>query len=200
MNVSKFKKLDPNKAHLLKQGVLHDPVANLPRKDLLTIQFAKIINYFRNDAVSEWGGEVGQEVGSHESDESLAAAAERGFQRFLEDVDAFGDPALPAWLCKKLDALPWGPDNFRLRTQPGQELGYPFEPYLTCNGAILTCNQASRILSIKHMDLVRLKCAVLLDSAVVDLAIRKMLEPRPLWPRIRLKPGGKGRSYRFDSE
>lgn len=200
MSLSKFKKLDAHAVELAEQGVLHDPVARLPRKDLLTIQFAKIINYFRSDAAAEWGGDVGMEVGGHESDQSLEARSERGYQRFLEDVDAFGDDALPKWLCKKLDALPWGPDNFRLRARPTLELGYPFEPYLTCNGAILTCNQASRILSIKQLDLVRLKCSVLLDSLVVDLAIKKMLEPRPLWPRIRLKPGGKGRSYRFDSE
>jgi hypothetical protein len=200
MNSSKFKRLDKQTAELVEQGVLHDPIARLSRKDLLTIQFAKIINYFRNDTALEWGGDVGSEVSSHESDQTLEARIERGYQRFLEDVDAFGDPSLPKWLCKKLDALPWGTDNFRLRARPTLELGYPFEPYLTCNGAILTCNQASRILSIKQMDLVRLKCSVLLDSKVVDLAIKQMLEPRPLWPRIRLKPGGKGRTYRFDSK
>ncbi len=195
MSQSKFRTLDKRTAALIEEGVIHDPIAHISRAELLTVQYTKVINYFPNDAVAEWGGEIGREVLSHEDDQ---AHAERGYQRFVEDVDAHGDQAHPKWLCKKLDALPWGPDNFFLRTRPTLARGYPYEPYLTCNGAILTCNQASRILSIPLMDLVRLKCSVLLDSEVVKLAIRQMLEPRPLWPRIRLKPGGKGRSYRFE--
>jgi len=186
--MSVFRRPSPQEVQLLEQDVLHDPIANLPRKQLLTIQFCKCINYASFDTSPDWGGQ------SHGSDQT---AIERGYQRFLEDVDGFGAESAPRWLHKKLAALPWGPDNFYLRSRPDPELGYPFEPYLTVGGAILTINQASRILSIERMELVEVKCAVLLDQAVIDTAIRRMLEPRPLWPRIRLKRGGKGRSYRF---
>ena len=186
----RFKRLDASHAALIEQDVLHDPIAWLPRKDILTIQFAKCINYFKFDTAPEWGG---CENESHQD----AAAVEAGYQRFLEDVDAFGDGAHPKWLRKKLAGVPWGPDNFCLHSRPVPELGYPYEPYLTVNGAILTVNQASRILSIRMMELVQLKCALLIDDLVVQHAIRQMLNPRPSWPRIQLKPGGKGRSYRF---
>lgn len=189
--MSKFEKLDPKRAELLSQGVLHDPIAHLPRNELLTIQFAKFINYFQFDTATEWGGQ------NHESDPDTI---EHGYQRFLEDVDAFGDSARPKWLRKNRADVCWGPDNYRLSVEPCPELGYPFEPYLTVNGAILTVNQASRILSIRQMDLVRLKCSLILDSRVVEHAIRKMMEPRAQWPRIQLKTGGKGRAYRFGGE
>lgn len=168
---------------------LHDPVAKLSKRELLTIQFAKLINYFRDDLEPEWGG------GSHEDDH---ASAERGLQRFLEDTAAYAESDGAYWLHKKLEALCWGPDNFRLSTRADPNLGYPYEPYLTVNGAILTLNQASRILSVDRMQLVSVKCSLLTDSRVVRFAIKEMLKPRPLWPRVRLKRGGKGRSYRFD--
>lgn len=189
--VSKFQKLDPARAELMTQDVLHDPVANLSRLDLLTIQFSKCINYFRFNTSPEWGGK------SNESHQNSITA---GLSRFFEDVDAHGPESHPKWLRKKLAGLPWGPDNFRLCAEPAIELGYPFEPYLTVNGAILTINQASRILSVRQMDLVKLKCALIEDQLVIDYALREMLKPRPTWPRIQLKPGGKGRSYRFGDE
>lgn len=188
MSTFKPLKLSAAQAELVDQGVLHDPIAHLPRKDLLTIQFCKCINYWQLDTAPEWGGK------RHESDQ---ASIEIGYQRFLEDVEAYGAESAPKWIRKKLQGLPWGPDNFCLHPEPAVEFGYPFEPYLTVNGAILSVNQASRILSIKHMELVRLKLAVLLDDHVVDEAISRMLKARPLWPRIQLKPGGRGRSYRF---
>lgn len=191
MNIFKAQKLSPAQAELVDQGVLHDPIAHLPRKDLLTIQFCKCINYGRLDTAPEWGGL------RHESDQN---SIEAGYQRFLEDVEGYGAESLPKWLRKKLQGVPWGPDNFCLHSEPAVEFGYPFEPYLTVNGAILSVNQASRILSIKHMDLVRLKLAVLVDWLVVDEAIMRMLKARPLWPRIQLKPGGRGRSYRFGAD
>lgn len=181
-------KLTAAEAELADQGVLHDPIAHLPRRDLLTIQFAKCINYWRNDTAPEWGGK------RHEDE---PANAELGYQRFCEDVEAFGPESAPKWIRKKLPGLSWGPDNFCLRSEPDPELGYPFEPYLTINGSILTLNQASRILSIRTLDLLRLKLSLLVDELVIDHAIFEMLKARPLWPRIKLKPGGKGRSYRF---
>lgn len=182
-----FTRVPPERAAVLDEDVIHDPVASLSRKELLTIQFSKCINYFSLDTSEEWGGQSD----GHQS------KIERGFQRFLEDVDAFGDPAGYRWIDKKLPSLPWGPGNFRLCSCPTEDLGYPYEPYLTVNGAILTINQASRILSVERKFLVEMKCAVLLDARVIELAVKEMLKPRPLWPRIRLKPGGKGRTFRF---
>lgn len=167
---------------------LHDPVARFGRKDLLALQYSKLVNYFRTDLSPEWGG------GSNEPDIQYIESC---FQRFLEDTGAYTDPDLPCWLGKKLDSLPWGPDNFRLSQRADASLGYPYEAYLTVNGGILTLNQASRILSIDRMELVRVKCSLLIDSRVIAHAVREMLKPRPLWPRIHLKRGGKGRSYRF---
>lgn len=196
----RFRHLSPQEAELADQDLLHDPVASFPRSDLLTIQFCKVINYFRTDASYEWGGTVGLEVLSDAQDQCSRARAEQGYQRFLEDVDAFGGEELPKWLHKKLDSLPWGPDNFRLRTSPSPSLGYPYEPYLSCHGGILTCYQASRILSIEWLELVQLKMSVLLDEAVIDMAAVRMLNPRAEWPRIRLQSGGRGRTYRFNEE
>jgi hypothetical protein len=167
---------------------LHDPVAQLSRKELLVIQFTKLINYFRDQLAPEWGGG---------SDEHDVQSAETGLQQYLEDTDAYGASDLPCWLRKKRDTLPWGPDNFTLTERADADLGYPFEAYLTVGSAILTINQASRILSIDRMELLRVKCSLLIDRRVISHAIKEMLKPRPLWPRIRLKRGGKGRSYRF---
>ena len=173
-------------------GYLKGPLntSELSRYDLLTIQFTKIINYFRADAASEWGGAAGRGEG-HENDQ---AAAEHGYQRFLADVDGYGDEALPRWLHKKLDAVCWGPDNFYLSPDPEPALGRPHEPYLGLNGCLLTIQQASRILSMKPEDLARLKLASLLDSEVIDVAIKRMLLPRHEWPRLRLTPLGAGRT------
>lgn len=167
---------------------LHDPVTTLSRREILTIQYVKLVNYFRDDVSQEWGG------GSNEQD---IAKIEFGLQRFLEDVDAYSDANLPRWLCKKFNALPWGSENFELCSRANFDLGYPYEAYLTINDSILTIQQASRILSIDSMELIRVKCSLLIDRKVVAYAIKEMLKPRPLWPRIRLKRGGKGRSYRF---
>lgn len=168
---------------------LHEPVAKLERKEVLTIQLAKLLNYWRDDIDPTWGGG---------KDERDFRCAEKGVLRFLKDTDACGDPNLPLWLRKKSDDQPWGPDNFKLSGSADPNLGYPYEAYLTVNGGILTMAQASRLLCIDMMTLVRVKCTLLIDERVVAYAVTEMLRPRPLWPRIRLKPGGKGRSYRFD--
>ena len=168
----------------------HDPVATFSREKLLTIQFTKLINYFQYDVMPEWAG------GSHENEHDVQFA-QAGLQRFLDATDAAGNPQGPCWLHKKRASDPWGPDNFRLERRACTQLGYPLEPYIAVNGAILTIGQASRILSLDRMRLIELKCALLIDIEVVRFAIKEMLKPRPLWPRIRLKRGGKGRSYRF---
>jgi len=188
MNSFKGEKLSAAQAELVERGVLHDPVAHFPRKDLLTIQFAKCINYWREDTAPEWGGR-------HESNQN---AVQRGYERFLEDAQGHDD-SQPKWLRRLRTSVPWGPDNFCLSAEPAAELGYPYEPYLTHHGAILSCHQASRILSIPYIDLVRLKLQLLIDRLVIDEAIRRMLKPRPEWPRIALKPGGKGRAFRLAS-
>lgn len=188
MSTFKGEKISADQAELVERGVLHDPIAHFPRQDLLTIQFAKCINYWREDTAPEWGGM------RHESDQT---SAQLGHQRFLEDVEGYGADSLPKWLRKKHARLPWGSDNFRLSSEPAVELGYPYEPYLTHHGAILTAHQASRILSIPYLELVRLKLSLLIDRLVIDEAIRRMLKPRADWPRIVLKPGGRGRAFRL---
>lgn len=177
-----------DEAHLNEVLALKAPDKRYSRSDLLTIQYAKLINYFTHDVSPEWGG-----VGYEHEPENF----ESGVRRFLEDCDADGDATLPHWLHKKLPTLPWGSENFRLSYTANAELGYPIEPYLTLNGAILTIHQASRILCIDSDTLFKLKCSLLQDHLIVDHAIRKMLNPRSQWQRIRLKRGGKGRSYRL---
>lgn len=177
-----------DEAHLNEVLATKAPDKRFARLDLLTIQYTKLINYFRQDVSPQWGG-VDHE---HESEN-----IEAGFRQFLQDCDAYGADTLPRWLHKKLPSLPWSAENFRLSFTTNPELGYPIEPYLTLNGAILTVHQASRILCIDADALIGLKCSLLLDLKVVDHAIRKMLSPRPQWPRIRLRRGGKGRSYRL---
>ncbi len=179
-----------DKAHLEDVLAKKAPEFKFTRSELLTIQYTKLINYFASDLSEHWGGG---------SDEPESKNLEAQLQRFLDECDAFADAgtSYPHWLHKKLPSLPWGPDNFRLSFAPCAELGYPIEPYLTLNGAILTVAQASRILCIDANRLLKLKCSLLLDGLVVDHAIRQMLNPRHTWPRIRLKRGGRGRSYRL---
>ena len=175
-------------AYLAEVKALREPHRKMSRIELLTIQYTKCINYFRHDVSPLWGGE------GHERE---SKNIESCFQRFLEDCDASNADSLPPWINKKLQAVPWGPENVELSFTACRELGYPVEPYLTLNGGILTMLHASRLLCIDAGELIKLKCALLFDGLVVDHAIKRMLRPRSEWPRIQLKRGGKGRSYRL---
>ncbi len=140
----------------------------LTLEQLLTIQFAKCINYFRNDLVAEWGG---QENGD---ERSIEEAVHYGYRRFCKDLQRRGRSgfgSVPVWLHKVSESQPWGPHNFCLRSEPRAEFGHPCEAYLSYNGGLLTLQQAAGILSVDAIDLLRIKCRVLLDEQVIDEVI-----------------------------
>lgn len=163
--------------------------ATFTRPQLLTLQYAKLINYFSDDLDPEWGGDF-----------YLAAntpTIESGMRRYLENVGAFDSDVAAKWIHKRHEEMPWGPDNFKLRDEPAPELGAPYEAYLAINGAILTMNQASRILCVDAAVLVSVKLRLIFDEKVVAEAITRMLRPRPDWPRIEAKQGRRGQTMRF---
>lgn len=159
-----------------------------PRGQLLLLQFTKLLNYWSDDLSADWGG--------HFYTNPSLSALTRSMNQFLEDVRAYDSDIKEAWLHKKHEQLPWGPVNFKLRSEPDPSLGAPYEPYMSAYGGILTINQASRLLNVDARELVTLKLRLLLDERVISEAIKRMLKPRPTWPRITARVGTAGKIAR----
>lgn len=163
------------------------PVA-FSRSQLLILQYAKLLNYFSDDLEPDWGGDFFLSPDAQRVDKCL--------DRFLTDTLAFDSDVKERWIHKKFEELPWGPGNFRLRSDSCTLLGAPYEAYLSINGALLTMAQASRLLCIDAAALVKVKLKLLYDERVISEAVRQLLRPRPLWPKIEMREGNGGRIIR----
>ncbi len=159
-----------------------------PRGKLLILQFTKLLNYWSDDLAADWGG--------HFYTNPSLSALTKSLNQFLEDVRAYDSDIKETWLHKKYEQLPWGPGNFKLRPEPSLSLGAPYEPYLSAYGGILTVNQASRLLNVDARELVALKLRLLLDERVIAEAVKRMLKPRPEWPRVVARQGTAGKVAR----
>ena len=167
----------------------HNVAMTFNRRQLFLFQYVKLLNYFGDDLVPEWGGSY---IPSEQSERAPVAA-----EKFVEHAMSFPDLDGNVWITKRHETQPWSEVNLKLTHAPCQDLGAPYEAYLTYDGAMLTINQASRILCVDSGILVGLKLKLLYDEIVVLEAIKRMLRPRPQWPKIAAKQGGKGRSFRF---
>ncbi len=158
------------------------------RSQLLVLQYAKLLNYFSDDLDPDWGGDFYLNPDAKRIDRCL--------DTFLADTLAFDSDVKEQWVHKKFEALPWGPQNFKLRSESCTLLGAPYEAYLSLNGALLTTSQASRLLCMDAATLVKVKLKLLYDERVVAEAVRQLLRPRPDWPKIELREGRGGRIIR----
>ena len=156
------------------------------REQIMHFQFVKLLNYFADDLVPEWGG-------SYISTEITIAPV--ALKRFMEYTGS--DPEEHWWIDKRHDNLPWGPTNVKFVQTPPKEMGAPYEAYLSIDGAMTTINQASRILCVDPAIIVGLKLNLLYDELVVLECIKRMLRPRSQWNKIAARQGGKGRTFRF---
>lgn len=167
----------------------HNLAMTFNRRQMFLFQYVKLLNYFSDDLVPEWGGNY---IPS-ESPVLAPLAAER----FVEHAMSFEEREGNFWIAKRHETQPWSEVNLKVSNVPTHDLGAPYEAYLAYDGAILTINQASRILCVDPGILVGLKLKLLYDEIVVLEAIKRMLRPRSQWPKIVAKQGGKGRSFRF---
>ena len=156
------------------------------RRQIMKFQFVKLLNYFADDLVPEWGGSY---------IDSEIVIAPKALERFLEYTA--GEDEAPWWIDKRYDNQPWGPTNVRFVQQPPKEMGAPYEAYLSLDGAICTINQASRMLCVDSATLVGLKLKLLYDELVVLECLKRMLRPRAEWPKITARQGGNARTFRF---
>lgn len=164
----------------------HNVAVTFDRSQLLRLQFTKLVNYFREQLVNEWGGHYVEEQ-STPAPEALAR-----FESWVTDqAGSF------CWIDREFRELPWGPENCKLVNEPCEELGAPYEAYLSCGEGFITINQASRLLCVDSAELVELKLKLVYDELVVLKALEGMLRPRDTWPKIEVKQGGQGRSVRF---
>jgi hypothetical protein len=163
----------------------HNVAVTFDRWQLLLLQFTKLVNYFSDQLVNEWGG--------HFVEEASTPAPEAVF-RFRQWIEAQASEA--SWIERHFRELPWGPTNCKLSNEPSDELGAPYEAYLSCGEGFVTINQASRLLCIDSAKLVELKLQLVYDDLVVLKAVEGMLRPREEWPKIEVKQGGQGRSIR----
>jgi hypothetical protein len=162
----------------------HNVAVTFERQKLLLLQFTKLVNYFRDQLVNEWGGRYIEEA-TTPAPEALVA-----FNQWAEAQEE------KIWLERRFPELAWGPNNCKLSDVPSEELGAPYEAYLSCGDGLVTINQASRLLCIDPAQLVELKLKLIYDDLVVLKAVEGMLRPRDLWPKIKVKQGGRGRSIR----
>lgn len=176
------------KSKIVKRA-LELPLVEIPfsRRQILILQFSKLLNYFPDDLSPEWGGGYGHLSSTLPVSDAL--------DRFLTETEA-SEQRVDNWIHKKYDLLPWGPDNFKLRLQPLDKLGIPAEAYLSINGGIVTINQAARLLCIVPAELVKLKLKLLLDRNVIAEAINRMLKPRPEWELVEAKKGAAAKPFR----
>lgn len=163
----------------------HNVAVTFERRQLLMLQFTKLVNYFTDQLVNEWGG--------HFLEEESTPAPEAMF-RFLQFVESQGDKT---WIDRPYRELPWGPSNCQLVNAPSDELGAPYEAYLSCGDGFVTINQASRLLCVEPAKLVESKLKLIYDELVILKAVEGMILPREAWPRIEAKQGGGGRSIRL---
>lgn len=150
------------------QTMGHNLAFTFNRRDLLTLQYAKLVNYYRDDLDEEWGSNFFM-FGNY-------AELIKGRDNFLEAVQV-DQTNLPLWIERKYPQLPWGSANFRFTDTPSPMFGHPYEPYLACNGGILPVRIASRFLRVDAIELIRLKLRLLVDEAVIAEAINQMLKP-----------------------
>lgn len=145
---------------------------SITRGQVLMIQFSKMLNFFPDRTLSEWGG------GLHELDRMEFTRARLSFESSVMTT-----PGTDCWLYRLDASKSWGPDNWQLKDKPNPEFGSPFEPYLTCNGGIVTINQARRLLGVDSLWLFKLKLHMLLDDLVILECVKKLLRPPPLWAK-----------------
>ena len=165
----------------------HNVAQTYNRRQMLVFQFVKLLNYFSDDLVPEWGGSY-----IATADVVIAPVALDVFLQWSES-----DPDSPWWIDKRFDNQPWGPKNCQFVISPPKLLGAPYEAYLSLDGSMTTINQAARMLCVDAGVLVGLKLKLLYDELVVLEAIKRLLLPRPTWPRIAARQGGRGRTFRF---
>lgn len=145
---------------------------SLTRGQVLMIQFSKLLNFFPDRTLPEWGG------GLEELEHTAFTKARLSFESSV-----MATSGIDCWLYR-LDAFkPWGPDNWQLKDRPNPEFGSPFEPYLTVNGGVVTINQARRLLGVDSLWLFKLKLHMLLDDLVILECVKKLLRPPPLWAK-----------------
>jgi hypothetical protein len=164
----------------------HNVAVTFERPQLLRLQYTKLVNYFRDQLINEWGGYFVEEE---------SAPAPEGWKLFEKWIETQDQQSL--WIEREFRELPWGPGNCKLVSEPSEELGAPYEAYLSCGEGLLTINQASRLLCTDSAELVELKLKLVYDDLVVLKAMEGMLRPRGTWPKIEVKQGGQGRSVRF---
>lgn len=162
----------------------HNIAVTFEREQILVLQFTKLVNYFQDQLVNEWGG--------HFLEEESTPAPEAMF-RFLQFAGSQGNQM---WIARPYRELPWGPSNCQLVNEPSQELGAPYEAYLYCGDGFVTINQASRLLCVESAKLVDLKLKLIYDEFVILKAVEGMIQPRETWPKIEARQGGGGRSIR----
>ena len=144
----------------------------LTRKQVLLVQFSKLLNYFPDQLDEAWGG--GLDVLGIER---FASA------RYQYEAEVLVEGSDRCWIHRKNEKERWGPNNWVLKDEPNRELGSPFEPYFSCNGGLLSLNQASRILAVDSRYLYQLKLQHLLDEIIIRECLKNLLSPPPLWAK-----------------
>lgn len=173
-------------AKVLKQNF----AASLTPEQLLVVQYTKLANYFGDELDERWGGDFNE----HRDKARIRC----GLLTFLRDVQRLRTSPKDTWVTRTSMSEPWSRENVMISNIPSQELGKGFEPYLAIGGGMLTMTHAARILMIDLSELVSLKLRLIIDELVVEHGIRRMLLPRPEWPKIEAIPGGKGRALKFN--
>lgn len=143
---------------------------------LLRLQFTKLANYYGDQLAEVWGGDYYR----HGSLKRVRL----GSIAFLEMM-AKNVTSRKVWIKRRDKEVSWHPYNFKLDVRPSAELGSPYEMYIGIFDQMLKVKDAARILCIDEDELVKLKLYLLLDKLVVDEAIRRMLRPRPEWPKFK---------------
>lgn len=161
--------------HVKRGGVKPDhPPFVMTKTEVLLVQYTKLLNYLAHDLHPDWGGE-------HCTTDEQREHCRR---TFLDDTLA-DDPTMPyRWLHKRDLDRPWGPGNLRFRDYPCLDFGRPYEVYLCCNGAVLSALQASRLLAIDKVELVKLKLRLLYDRKVIQETVKRLLQPRTDWDKV----------------
>ena len=165
---------DPEHATML-AALNFDPLVTLEPELLVMVQYVKIANYFGDSLSLPWGGDYLEHLDEFRLFE--------GSYRFRAEIQPLFTKEAP--YIHRLDrTAAWSRDNIFMRSVPDSTLGSAHDPYVGANGILMPVQTASRLLAIEPLDLVRLKCKVILDHLVLEEAARRMCRPRPLWPAI----------------
>jgi hypothetical protein len=139
---------------------------------LVALQLTKLLNYYKDDLDSRWGGYAGIEPRIIDAE----------FVRSFVELSTNEQPG--PWLKRPNPALPWGPDNFAFCHDPWDGFGKPYEPYLSIGGKLFQLDYVSDVIHVDEQELIALKLWLLLDQLVIAEAVKGMLRPPPSWPDL----------------